>query len=90
VARITPDGAVTEFPLPDRTARPHAIVAAGDGCWFTEWGANRVAHIGPTGTVTEHDLPVPRSEPHGLAVGPDGNLYVALETGSVAVMKSAR
>ncbi|MET7857550.1 hypothetical protein ABZS81_10015 [Streptomyces sp. NPDC005318] len=25
IGRITPDGRTTEFPLPDRTSRPHAI-----------------------------------------------------------------
>ncbi|WP_186382249.1 virginiamycin B lyase family protein [Amycolatopsis bartoniae] len=39
LVRITDDG-VTEFPLPDRTARPHAVAAdPAGGCWFTEWGA---------------------------------------------------
>jgi virginiamycin B lyase len=27
VGRITADGQITEYPLPDRSARPHAIIA---------------------------------------------------------------
>jgi deazaflavin-dependent oxidoreductase (nitroreductase family) len=85
VGRITTGGEVTEFPLPDRTARPHAIAGSPDGaCWFTEWGGNRVGRITPDGRITEYDLPTPSSEPHGLAVGPDGAVWAALEIGALA------
>ena len=80
-----PTARITEFPLPDRTARPHAITAARDGTsWFTEWGGNRVGSITPDGTVTVHDLPTPASEPHGITLGPDGALWTALEIGALA------
>ena len=80
-----PDGRIDEFPLPDRAARPHAIVAdPAGGCWFTEWGANRVGHIDPDGHITAHTLPTPASEPHGLTVTPDGAVWAALEIGAVA------
>ncbi len=56
IGRIATDGGITGLPLPDPTARPHAVVAAGTGdCWFTEY-----------------DLPSPSSESHGIALGPDG------------------
>lgn len=85
IGRILPDGRITEFPLPDRSAKPHAVVAAADGeCWFTEWGTGRVGRITETGEITEHALPDPSSEPHGITVGPDGALWAALETGGVA------
>lgn len=72
-------------PLPDRSAKPHAIVAAADGeYWFTEWGTGRVGRITETGEITEHALPDPSCEPHGITVGPDGALWSALETGGVA------
>ncbi|NGO69231.1 virginiamycin B lyase family protein [Streptomyces boncukensis] len=90
VGRLVPreggQGAVTEFPLPDHAARPHAIVAApgaGAGCWFTEWGGNRLGHISPEGGITEFPLPTPSSEPHGIAVGPDGAVWAALEAGAL-------
>ena len=85
VGRITPDGKIIEHPLPDRNARPHAIVAdaEGDGCWFTEWGINRLAHIDGAGDVREIELP-DSSEPHGLTIDTDGVIWVALESGALA------
>jgi virginiamycin B lyase len=85
VGRITPDGKLDEFALPDRTSRPHAIAADADGnCWFTEWGANRIGRITPDGHIHVHDLPSPASEPHGIAQGPDGAMWTALEIGTIA------
>ena len=86
IGRIGPDGRIEEFPLPDRDARPHAIIAdpTAGGCWFTEWAAGRIGHITPNGKIDEYDLPTPSSEPHGLTVAGDGTLYVALETGLLA------
>ncbi|MFI6170648.1 hypothetical protein ACIBCN_27955 [Nocardia sp. NPDC051052] len=85
IGSITSTGIIKMFPLPDPTAKPHAITAlpAGD-CWFTEWGANRVGRITPAGIITEFGLPTPESEPHGITVGPDGAVWTALETGAVA------
>jgi len=89
VGRITPDGAIVEFPLPDRAGRPHGITAGGDGeMWFTEWGGNRIGSITPDGVVEVHDLPTPRSEPHGIVLGPDGAVWTALETGALARLGS--
>lgn len=85
IGKISVDGGITEFPLPDRTAKPHAIAAASTGdCWFTEWGANRIGHITDSGEIAEYSLPSPSSEPHGITLGPDGALWVALEAGKVA------
>lgn len=83
IARIDPDGGVTEFALPDPTARPHAIAAGAGGCWFTEWAANRVGHITWSGAIEEFDLPSHTAEPHGIAVGSDQTVWVAMESGSV-------
>jgi len=85
VGRITPDGEIQEFPLPDRAARPHAIVAdPAGGCWFTEWAANRIGNVSPHGAFRHYDLPTPTSEPHGITVAPDGAVWSALEAGTAA------
>lgn len=79
------DGEVTEYPLADRAARPHAITCGPDGrLWFTEWGVGRIGVLGPDGQLDGYRLPGPAAEPHGIAVGPDGAVYAALERGSIA------
>ncbi len=79
------DGVITEFPLPDRTVRPHAIAAdRNGGCWYTEWAGNRVGFVSETGQVESYRLPTEGAEPHGIAVADDGCVWVALETGAIA------
>ncbi len=103
LGRLTSAGEFTEYALPDRSAKPHAIVATGVGdCWFTEWAGNAVGHLIVSETitergavtepeaVTEHRLPSAASEPHGICRGPDGALWVALETGGVARLDGSR
>ncbi len=84
VGYIDRTGHIHELALPDREARPHAILADADhGIWFTEWATSRVGHILQSGDLHHIALP-PGSEPHGLTVGPDHKLWVALESGSIA------
>ncbi len=95
IGRITPQGTITEFPLPRPTsllgplsagAFPDGITAGPDGAlWFTEMintGVNvgyAVGRIAPDGTVT-----TPASlqlVPTGIVTGADGNLWVQEGTG---------
>ena len=85
IGYISATGEIAEFPLPDRNARPHAIVSDEHGnCWFTEWAANRVGRIDPSGNIDELERPTPNSEPHGITIGSDGAVWVALEIGALA------
>lgn len=64
-------------------SRPHAVVTDPDGgCWFTEWGANRLGRIDLTGALTEYDLSAHGDEPHGL-LRTGAGLVVAMESGAV-------
>lgn len=60
------------------------MIADEDGCWFTEWGANRLGRITLDGQVTEFDLSGGGEEPHGLARDRHGDVWVAFESGAVA------
>lgn len=90
VARITPAGVVTEYPVPTPNAfdapsglGPHIISASDGNLWFTESGntANKIAKITTTGTITEFSTlfaPPPADKPFGLVDRGDGNIwYVA-------------
>lgn len=82
--RITPDGKIEEFPLP-QGCKPHAVVATEDGgCWITLWAAAALARLDADGNIVEQFALGKDSEPHGLTVDTDGSVWVALEKGSVA------
>ena len=88
IGRVDRRGAVTEFALPDRASKPHAIAAdpAGGGCWFTLWGSDQLARITLDGAFSAPfiDLaPSGHTEPHGVAVGADGTVWVAMESGAL-------
>jgi virginiamycin B lyase len=80
IARVTPEGAVTEFAIPTFNSRPIAIVPEPDGTamWFTEEAGNKVARIDMGGTITE--FAVPKSQANvilgGLAFDTEKNLWV--------------
>lgn len=45
VGRIAGDGKIEQFPLPDRSAKPHAVVATPDGgCWVTLSATGEAIH----------------------------------------------
>ena len=96
IARITPDGRVTEFPTPTWDAGPAAIAAGPDGnAWFSEsapGGAAAVGRITPAGTITEFPVPplpylattVP-ADVGPIVPGPDDRLWftTGLGVGSI-------
>ena len=76
VARITPAGVVTMFPV-TLGSSPTGIVSGSDGnLWLTErggppTGVGRVAKMTTAGVVTEYDLAV-ASHPDGTPPAPTG------------------
>ena len=70
IARITPAGALTEFPVPP----PDVFITAGpDGnLWFV--ADSLIGRITPSGAVTLFPLP-PNAQVGALAAGPDGRVW---------------
>jgi len=63
--RMSTDGVVTAFPLPNPRSGPTTIARAQDGTvWFTESAANRIARMNPDGSgLKEFPLPNADSSP---------------------------
>ena len=79
IGRISPSGAISEFPLAVG-AMPGGIVAGPDGnLWFTERGANKIGRISPTGDLVEFSIPTAACNPLRIARGGDGNLWFTEE-----------
>src|SRR5260370_2826001 len=84
LGRITQDGTLTEYALPNANSQPTALVIASDfHIWFTETNINKIGRINPldvvsTGAIvpgsnfTEFDAPTPNSQPFGIALGVGG------------------
>jgi virginiamycin B lyase len=76
IAKITPSGRVTVYPIPTYGADLGYIAVGSDGnLWFTEHSPNKFGRITPSGTITEfpfEDI----GAPNGIVSGPDGRLWI--------------
>ena len=78
IGRITPQGVITEFPLPSPASRPIGITAGPDGnVWFTEL-LGKIGRITPSGTVSEFTEP---SVGFFIVSGPGMNLWFTADGG---------
>jgi streptogramin lyase len=80
IGRITPDGKIATFAMPDRgdkTGSPSQIVLGPDGAmWFTSFNESRIGRITTAGEITEFSDGISDgSSPDGIALGPDGTLW---------------
>jgi virginiamycin B lyase len=82
VGRITADGKITEYPLPERErmhANPEGMAVGSDGAiWFSETLKMRMGRIDPkTFAITEFVIPpVPAGVPPAtVTAGPDGAIW---------------
>ncbi len=84
IGRISPEGEISEFPVPTPDSHPHSIALGSDGnLWFTERFAGKIGRITPLGIITEYPIPAGNSNPGAIASGPDGNLWFAIDARSV-------
>src|SRR5262249_51451275 len=71
IFRVTPQGAVTEFPIPTFNSRPIVITPAPNGApilWFSEENGHKVARISTlTGQIDEFF--VPRTQDNSILAG---------------------
>ena len=80
IGRITPSGAIKEFPTPLPNSQPLGVTTGPDGnVWFTESAGNKIGRISPAGVTTEFPLVFPQYGPGMIAAGSDGNLWFTLE-----------
>lgn len=74
VARITPDGVITEFLTPT-ISFPIDITPGPDGkIWFSEGAVGQIAFITPSGHIEEIPFS-PSGAAAGIVTGPDGNIW---------------
>ncbi len=87
IVRITPDGTLATFPLPDPQLVATCITDGPDGAiWFCEDDRisgqitrGAIGRITPAGAVTSY--PVPQGTiPTSISAGPDGTIWVALNS----------
>lgn len=88
IGKITPSGAITEYPLPTHNSYLQGITTGPDGnVWFTEYEGNKIGRITPTGTFTEFPV-APGGSLRGITAGPDGNLWIMEESSVVRMTPS--
>jgi len=82
IGKITPNGAMTEYVLPNPQSVPGSITLGPDGnLWFTDSfpGGNGflsvIGKVTTSGVFTEYPVPASDSSAQQITLGPDGNLW---------------
>ncbi len=89
IGRITPAGAVTEFPLQNSTSDPEGITVGTDGrIWFTEAANAKTGAITTAGAITEYATPS-GCVSEGIAARGDGTLWYPCDGGTVNAISVA-
>jgi len=75
IGRITMNGVVTEFSLPDSHSKPYDIVRGPDGAmWFTDLRFPKIGRITADGVISEIH-PSNFSNIYEITIGPDGAFW---------------
>jgi len=89
IARVEPDGTVTEFDTGLTAGDPWDITVGKDGnLWFVNRDPAVIGRIAPDGTITEFTTGLtPNSLPSAITTGPDGDVwFVESATGKIGVL----
>jgi hypothetical protein len=83
VGKITPSGAVTDYPIPTTGGNPIGVTAGPDGAlWFAEQSGNKIGRVTTSGSFTEYTVPTSNASPQYIAAGADGNLWFTEQGGN--------
>jgi virginiamycin B lyase len=74
LTRMTPSGAITQFPLPDGHVTDFTHGPDGN-LWFTASQAHKIGRLTPSGAIQEFVIRGGKTGPVGITAGPDGNLW---------------
>jgi streptogramin lyase len=85
IARMTPAGVFTKFPIPGPTGTyPWQITSGSDGAiWFTDFNGNRIGRLSTDGQTSFFPVPEQDGYPNAIATGPDGNVWFTLDDEAV-------
>jgi virginiamycin B lyase len=74
VARITPSGQLTEYPVPGGVAPDQITIGPDANLWFTDAHAGQIGRVAAGGSVSVHRLHTASlgAVGSGIAAGPDG------------------
>lgn len=83
IGKITPQGVITLYKVPQKYSGPYAITSGPGGkLWFTEYGNGKIASITTSGVVKEYSAGSDTSLAE-ITVGSDGNLWAADDTSRI-------
>lgn len=87
--RISPGGAITEFPLQTNDIPIDLIIGPDSNLWFADNVTNsnnntmnKIGRLSPNGTITEFPLPNTNSRLLAMTAGRDGNIWFTIDTSS--------
>lgn len=89
IGRMTTDGSVTGYPLPQPLTGgcPHGITTGSDGAlWFTLGCRGTIGRLTTAGVFSEFPASDPLRTAYAITAGPDGALWYVLNNGDVGRM----
>lgn len=91
IGKITPQGIITEYPVPTANSYPNDIAVGTDGnLWFTESQGPKIREISTDGRFKEFVVPSGDDDPEGITFDQAGNLWFTAFRGNRIVEATIR